>query len=554
MARRRSVLGVALLVVVACGIRPSLSSSTTSPATMAPSSVSSGPTSAVTTSATTNPPTSSRQAPVATTTVPLARPVLLVADDEGVRLEEGTSFVAGEAVAIAVPDLMGGVVYQRPQRDILGLRLDEELGRNVYVWAEGGPEPIWHVASEGASPAVLIDHPDAILRLVDVVELHGRPHVLYRQAIGGPGRESAAWVQVLEWLHLFDMSSGETQVLGLVGSWDSSSNETRLGGDLVAIAREEFGGGEGTAVGMVPVARLGEQVAHRWLPNVMLDDLIFGPRHECEEMDCRNLWAIATAAHDGSRLTWLEGVWSDGTSSLLLKSAERFETEEHLLSELGQVTHDSWNGLSLDDDGRWVVFGGGGLSTVTLVGPTGSSRIDQTVSSVRLWRDSIETHTELSPTDLGVALRDGGIGPVAFGTPRDDALQILGESLGPHSRSWDDFFHSYRWDWLGLTLSFDTESTYRADGVEHLVAWDHGEGLGGPLRTSGGVGVGDTYADTIDAHGVDVFEPVVVDECMPPWFVWLGDPTPGGLMVVLDSAPGPDARITFMHAGMSAGC
>ena len=568
MAHRRSVLAVALVVLVACGTSPSqppssgastagtIPPTTISPSTNSPSTgVTAGPTPSTTATSTTAVPPTSTEASTPSIPVDPSAPLLLLADEAGVRRSDGTVFVDGESVALAVPDLMGGVVYQAPQNEIADLGLDEELGRNVYLWSGDGPEPIWHVANPGAPPSVLVEHPDADIRLIDVVEVDGRPQVLYRMAVGGPGREPAAWLQVLEWLHLLDLTTGETRVLGLVGSWDSSDNRIRIGAELVAVARDEFGAESGTAVGMVELARLSAPVSQRWLPELVLDDLVFGPRHACGEgEECWRRWAVATAAHDGSRLAWLEGVWDDGDSSLVVRTAASADAKEETLADLGRVAIYRWRDISLDDDGTWVVFGGGGLPTVTLVGTSGTLEIEQAVSSVRLWRETIETTAHLPAQDLGVELGDDGIGPVAFGTSREETLLILEEALGPHSRSWDGFFHYYGWDWLGLTLAFRLESGDGVDRAEQLVAWVQAHGVGPSLRTTGGVGLGDTYADLISAYGSEVSEPRVPEECVPEWFVWLGDPATTGFMVVFDTEPGPAARITYMRAGLSEGC
>ncbi len=318
------------------------------------------------------------------TTVPMAGfPPLLVADSDGIRVvDEGAEvmhFLEGAVASVAVPDLSGGVVYQGGRHEITGGRWDESLGRNVFEWEEGGPDPIWRITGPGQPPQMIITHPDAELTLVDVVMVDSGPKVLYRMYIGGAQAEPVFDV-VLEWLGLFDLVSGETEVLGLVGDYESSWTQMRVGGDLVAVTFDEYGESSGTTVGFIPFAALREEVGYDWLPTLAYDHLLYGPGASCSvSFGCYG-WATATAASDGSRVSWVQGgrhwdtggnvtVWPIEVATVDPETGQ--ETMRRMLgraslpvSEPGERVH------FIDDDGSFIVMSGvGSEDEVVLVTP-----------------------------------------------------------------------------------------------------------------------------------------------------------------------------------------
>lgn len=563
MGRPACIVLVALIVFGACGTGTPLSPTESAPDT-SPTELQSTSSVLSTTTVPRTPgasmTTSSSSASSTVTTSPSAVPSILLADEQGIRVvgDSGRVFLVGQSVALAVPDLMGGVVYQLPQNEILDRAFDELLGRNAYVWAAGGPQPIWHLREPGGDPVAIVSHPDAILRLVDVVEIDGHAAVLYRMAVGGPP-STEAWLQMLEWLHLYDLATGTTTVLGLVGSWDSSRNEVRIGADLVAFDRDEFGDVEGTAVGMVPLSRLEEPVDQRWLPNLVLDDLTYGPRHECDAGSSCERWAVATAASDGSRLAWVFADVSDSPSTVNLVTVDAARGLETGRTPLGTVAPSSHRQVVIDDDGTWsVVSGVGPDRTVVLIGPGGVPLdLGHADATAQLWQSRLTTHTEFEPPVLPITLVGDGLGIVDFGTPTDDALEIVGAVLGPPSRSSVEFYRYHFWDQASLTLRFDTHPFYRDDGVEHLVGWSHWTGLATPLATRAGIGLGATFDDVMAGHGDQVTIPPVVDVCAPQWMVWIDDPGPEITRRILVAFDGPFDQggvVGYMSAGASEGC
>jgi hypothetical protein len=235
---------------------------------------------------------------------PPSRPPVLVADASGIRIVEGSAdpvrFFERPAT-LAVPDLSGGVVFQDLTHVATDLQWDAALSRNVFGWHDGGPDPIWRIARSGHEPEALISHPDARLTLVDVVVVDGSPHVLYRELIGGPASTDASWLIVLEWLVLFDLDDGGTQVLGLIGSYESSHTQMRIGDDLVAVTFDPYAEPPVTGVGSIPLATLEAEaeVEDGWLPSLALDHVTLGPAAGCRfDASCEG-WASAIGLGPG---------------------------------------------------------------------------------------------------------------------------------------------------------------------------------------------------------------------------------------------------------------
>ncbi len=563
--RRLVTLGLAgMLVLSACGGADSGSPSTTPTTTsLAPSTSSmTPPTTTATTSTTT----------VSTTQQPHIVPPLLLADAAGIRVigsgEQPEIRFSIEAAALAVPDLQGGVVFQREVRHPTGLRWDDVMGRNVFEWAEGAPEPIWHLAGPGASATAVVSHDDAELTLVDVVEIGGHPNVLYRMLIGGPGGDEA-WHQVFGWLCLYDLMSGETRMLGLIGSYESSLTRIRFGGDLAAVAFDPYADSHGTLIGFVPVAVLGGDAEYNWLPSLVAADLTLGPGTECAgDLDCTG-WALATAASDGSRISWVQSAtgWADGGPRQILPvevmMVDRASGVVSQRTELAPVAPDddpSGQARFIDDDGATIVISGvGTTSDVAVVAADGGvAYLGMPGATASLWESTVSTHTDPIVKEMLLVLRGDTLGLVSFGTPTEDVLSLLEVEIGPPSRDGFDMYHAVSWDDLALTLLFSPHDFYRDDGVEHLVGWSHWSGVVTSLRTSRGIGLGDTFADLTAVHGDQVTIPTGEDECMPPWFVWLNDPSAdidSRMLVILDGPPdAAGTRVTYMSAGASYGC
>lgn len=76
-----------------------------------------------------------------------------------------------------------------------------------------------------------------------------------------------------------------------------------------APGRNAFGWDDGgpDPIWRITVAALQADVEHDRLPSLMIDDVTLRPASRCRfDASCEG-WASATAASDGSRLTWVEG-------------------------------------------------------------------------------------------------------------------------------------------------------------------------------------------------------------------------------------------------------
>lgn len=170
--------------------------------------------------------------------------------------------------------------------------------------------------------------------------------------------------------------------------------------------------------------------------------------------------------------------------------------------------------------------------------------------------------TSASPTPAAaLALRVDGLGPVDFGDAMRDAFPLLVDALGPpasESREHGDLPYGYggmdatvrRLDFGGLYVVFGDWSTpYRDAGEMHLLGWGATaavSGVGTPLETPEGIGVGSSVADLREAMpSIDL---TVEPGCGgPPWYFWAG---PGSYLVSLSASPSKaGAVVTGLFGG-----
>jgi hypothetical protein len=331
----------------------------------------------------------------------LGTPELLVADGSGVRLlakDEETRFTDASA-SLAVPDLTGGVVFQNLVHRPTAFERDEAAGRNIYVWEEGGPDPILRVRGPDEPPEMVVEHPDGLLTLVDVVLVDGRPQVLHRLMVGGPTTGESAWDQVLEWLVLQDLESGEQRILGLVGAFESSHNTIRIGGGLVVVTHVPYGDPGATLIGSFPFADLNGLEDDAWLPG-LAEPFMLGPGTACGPTDACTGWALATAPRDGSRLSWVQGGVTYDSSG----EASTWPVEI-LIAQPEAAVHDvridvgvptaagndpADRPATIDDDGTTIVISGVGparrVLLVTATGDVVDPGLDGSVA--RFWTET----------------------------------------------------------------------------------------------------------------------------------------------------------------------
>jgi len=282
--RLRGALVVVVVLVAACARDDG--------ATPAP-----GPTS-TTTSTTTSAPSA-------------ASPQLLVAHDDGIDLwtPDGTTpILTGRAVAVAVPDGRGGIVFQGAPADPTG------------AWP-GPSAPVELLTTPGTDPIVVAVDADALgVAVVQVTEVDGRPAVLLRRWVEDPNdcptgdeAEPCRWQYVREELVLHDLASGADPVLGTIGEFESSRVDVRLGGDVGVVAINYYGD-DGACAGSFPAPVLVERDDPAWIgAGGLLDEWCRGePVDSCpEDAPCVGSAAIGIAA-DGSRAAWAVSGWRIG--------------------------------------------------------------------------------------------------------------------------------------------------------------------------------------------------------------------------------------------------
>lgn len=239
-------------------------------------------------------------------------PSLLLAHDGGINLWAPGSSVSvyeGTPVVVALPDLMGGAIFQE----------SDEL----YV-LHGTPPSIKWVPVPGAPPRVLVEarqasdfQPAVLVTPVQVVEIGGDPTLLYRRWEELPSHCAEAdaecrWASQVEYLVLRDLVTGTEQIAGAIGAFESNAVGFQLGGDRAAVTMSCYGGGGACAgvvdrvallagMGLDPPPWIGEG-------SPLLDACTLGPTPSC-----LGQWSgevRAALAPDGSLLAYVER-WED---------------------------------------------------------------------------------------------------------------------------------------------------------------------------------------------------------------------------------------------------
>ena len=135
-------------------------------------------------------------------------------------------------VALALPDLQGGVIFQRETPEEFGLQ----------------PTPIERLEAPGAAPEVIVDDPTARwIGAESVTTIDGSPAVLYRIGITLPndcdpaGPPECRWDFDRDLLVAHDLAQGADTVLGMVGSFESDTISYSIGGEVTAFRTHPYG-------------------------------------------------------------------------------------------------------------------------------------------------------------------------------------------------------------------------------------------------------------------------------------------------------------------------
>lgn len=182
----------------------------------------------------------------AATTVPAEAVTLLVADGAGIRLwsDDGRErTVLARPAAVALPDRVGGIVYQEAETG----RWEQDLGGDRVRWrwvGEGAPQPIRRLASLDAAEQTVVSPPaGASLRALDVALVEGRPTLAYLRIRHVEVPTEEVFASALADFVVRDLVSGEERVLRTqeVG-WEFDDRSPALGDDLAIDVIAAYGG------------------------------------------------------------------------------------------------------------------------------------------------------------------------------------------------------------------------------------------------------------------------------------------------------------------------
>ncbi len=229
---RRLVIPIVVLMAVGCGSTetaepgPTTNDLTaeTSPTTASPATTST--VEVTVTGSITGSTTIPSSAESTTTALPPGPPLLLVTDDHGARvLADGRAvevFVEGEPISVALPDLTGGVVFQRA--------------------AEGSP--IERIPRSGDESEVLVS---GKVWVEDVAHIDERPQVVYRTLIEDPSSgcaeddDECRWWATTHHLNMYDLETGIETDLGIVAHFESSWINFDLAQERMVVLTATYG-------------------------------------------------------------------------------------------------------------------------------------------------------------------------------------------------------------------------------------------------------------------------------------------------------------------------
>lgn len=182
------------------------------------------------------------------------------------------------------------------------------------------------------------------------------------------------------------------------------------------------------------------------------------------------------------------------------------------------------------------------------VATTSSSAVGATTSPV--------TPPPSQPVTGSITLRGDGLGVVDFGQDADQVAVALEALIGSPPgdtgvrAEWVEFLG---WDDLGLFVGFDTPAAQGYTGASRFVGWEYWGGHSGTgFVTAEGAGIGTVYPDLRAMYGDRLEVTDATDECVSGtvYNIMLG----GSMYGMLDRAPGDDAQVSVLRAGMGVGC
>ncbi len=427
-------------------------------------------------STTTQPTTTAVSTPTTTTTslpqpTPSSEPVtVLVADVDGVWLwtDESRRLVIDGAVGSAIPDRVGGIVYQNVET---GEWRADQYGAppNTAQWkwvGTGSAEPIRRVLQPGGTGEIVVEPPlDGMIRIVDTAIVDGHPTLAYvrtRHFTITIIDENPWWDSRTAELVVHDLTTGvervvRTQVIG----WEYDDRTPTLGEQVVAEVVSGYGdagnwiellGFDGTSIDVLDeladcefscdlvadLAPTGEQLVYsRRQPYVsgQTDSefvmTVIDHRSRSEQMRAdfslpEGTSVISLDTVDGSTLAVTSSQMQlDATTTPVLRRGDRGRWVVVLQQLMSQRYSTEWEDTYLAPDG---VFGprteavvrafqtGAGLDEDGIVGTATWSELVAAAGSIELLRDPVVIEANGSSRRLPVltsgVLPDWQSGPV----------------------------------------------------------------------------------------------------------------------------------------------
>lgn len=207
---------------------------------------------------TTDPPATTTST---TSTTALPEPVVpveplsvLAVDVDGAWLwseEAGRRLMIDGAVGSAIPDRVGGIVYQNVETG--AWRADwSGAPANTARWlwvGTGSPEPIRRVLRPGGPDEIVVEPPpDGAVQLVDVAIVDGHPTLAYLRTrhftITSDQDVNPWWDSRVADLIVRDLTTGSERVVRTQSTgWEYSDRQPSIGAELVAEAVQPYGDG-----------------------------------------------------------------------------------------------------------------------------------------------------------------------------------------------------------------------------------------------------------------------------------------------------------------------
>ena len=308
------------------------------------------------------------------TTLPAADvPDLLVAHPGGInQVGAGIDWYRRGPVAVAIPDLRGGVVFQRDPPEAV---------------------PIEQLAGPGADPAILVERSgDDRLTALDAFLLDGKPTLAYTRTTRLPNDCPADDVECLwgfdvTYLQFLDMATGSSTIVGVVGSFESDGNVFRFAADGYVSVWTPYGELE-SCVGFGPVSDLLGDFSQDGTLSAR-DRCRIDPPDDCtDEVLCRGGTRVAPAP--AGTFAYTGGGFSAPLEVRVVAADTGDTVRRALIGEAAtQTPRTEFEVTWLEFDGDWILIGRrsllGSVLPTLVVRPDGTVEQLEFAGRARFW-------------------------------------------------------------------------------------------------------------------------------------------------------------------------